>query len=173
MVFIQRRLQSPFESIVSVTWLLDPKNGQTEKCDVGQIKAVVALKKKWNSYCQKIKPWLPANPSFCVRCPNICSRVEWTLASVKMRIKMKKVCQKIKVLNLFGCFFVVGGGVTFSSSCHVNLRLFKIGGWNMCLCFDISHLTWTTLTWATFWNATHVFIWSQQKWDEGCLVCVL
>lgn len=29
----------------SLTWLLDPKNAQTEKCDVGQFTAVVSLKK--------------------------------------------------------------------------------------------------------------------------------
>lgn len=37
----------------SLTWLLDPKNAQTEKCDVGQITAVVLLKKKVEFFCRK------------------------------------------------------------------------------------------------------------------------
>lgn len=36
--------------------------------------------KKWNSYSQNIKPWLPLNPSFCACCPHTSlfhSRAEW------------------------------------------------------------------------------------------------
>lgn len=62
-----------------------PENAQTEKCDVGQITAVVPLK-KLNSYGKNINPWLLPNPSFCA-CPHISlfvlSRAEWTLGNVE------------------------------------------------------------------------------------------
>lgn len=54
-----RRSHSPLDfkarfcAIVAVTWPPHPKNAQTEKCDVGQITAVVRPLKKWNSYGQK------------------------------------------------------------------------------------------------------------------------
>lgn len=56
-----------------------PKNAQTEKCDVGQITAVVPLKKS-NSYGKAMKPWLRTEPSICSGCPR---GAEWTLGNVK------------------------------------------------------------------------------------------
>lgn len=53
----------------SLTWLLDPKNAQTEKCDVGQFTAVVSLKKSGILLLKTYKPWLQTNLRFCASFP--------------------------------------------------------------------------------------------------------
>lgn len=57
----------------SLTWLLDPKNAETEKCDVGQITAVVSLKQKKEKkeilLLKTYRPWIQTNLSFCASCP--------------------------------------------------------------------------------------------------------
>lgn len=62
----------------SLTWLLDPKNAQTEKCDVGQITAVVLLKKKSGiPLLQTHNPWIQTNLHFCASFPLQASREGW------------------------------------------------------------------------------------------------
>lgn len=103
--FIQGWLQSPFWAFVSVTWLLDPKNAQTEKCDVGQITAVVPVKKKRNSYGQSIEPWLPPKPGFCACFPHtslsVHCRSEWKLGECRIkRLEFKVLGRKSMIVSL-------------------------------------------------------------------------
>lgn len=94
----------------SLTWLLDPKNAQTEKCDVGQITAVVSLKKKWNSSAENIRALDTEQPQLL--CFPSCLSVQGRFGKVKKKEKKKptviRAWQKIDapVCHFFvGCFF--------------------------------------------------------------------
>lgn len=96
----------------SLTWLLDPKNAQTEKCDVGQITAVVSLKKSGILLLKTYEPWIQTDQPQLLCFPS-CLSVQGRFGKVKKKRKKKatvlRAWQKIDapVCHFFvGCFFL-------------------------------------------------------------------
>lgn len=88
----------------SLTWLLDPKNAQTEKCDVGQITAVVLLKKKVEFFC-----WKHTSPGYTLTSAFVLPVLFKHPGKVgKVGEKKAAVIRVWQKINAWVCHFFVG-----------------------------------------------------------------